>query len=85
MARYGMWPTPQAFDANECQKGAEAILRDKNRRTTGGSGGPSKNLREVVQNAGADAGRRGAAPGQLNPQFVEWLMGLPKDWTDLTK
>ncbi len=43
-----MWPTPQVFDANDCQKGPEAVLRDKNRRVMGGSGGPSKNLREVV-------------------------------------
>jgi len=25
----------------------------------------------------------GAAGGQLNPQFVEWLMGFPSGWTDL--
>jgi hypothetical protein len=23
--------------------------------------------------------------GQLNPQWVEWLMGLPIGWTDLER
>jgi len=25
----------------------------------------------------------GLAGGQLNPEFVEWLMGFPIGWTDL--
>jgi hypothetical protein len=27
---------------------------------------------------------RGQVRGQLNPQFVEWLMGFPIDWTAVT-
>ncbi len=27
--------------------------------------------------------REGAPGGQLNPTWVEWLMGYPKGWTDL--
>jgi len=29
--------------------------------------------------------RKNAILGQLNAEFVEWLMGFPKGWTDLTK
>tara|TARA_Y100001937_G_C6981352_1_gene267825 strand:- start:162 stop:551 length:390 start_codon:yes stop_codon:yes gene_type:complete len=28
--------------------------------------------------------RTGPTSGQLNPQFVEYLMGYPRGWTDLT-
>jgi len=33
----------------------------------------------------ADLAMRGAvgAPGRLSPQFVEWMMGFPLDWTRL--
>jgi len=27
--------------------------------------------------------KTGKSPGQLNPQFLEWMMGFPKNWTDL--
>ena len=30
-----------------------------------------------------DLGGRQEAIGQLNPTWVEWLMGLPLGWTDL--
>ena len=46
-SEFGTYPTPQAFDANDCQKGPEAKSYDANRRSMGGNGGPSKNLREV--------------------------------------
>ena len=42
------WPTPQAFDASNCQKGPAAEEYDRHRRAMGGNGGPSKNLREFV-------------------------------------
>jgi hypothetical protein len=35
----------------------------------------SRPLREIAA--------QGQESGQLNPEFVEWLMGLPLGWTDL--
>lgn len=32
---------------------------------------------------GAENQRKGQLNGQLNPVFVEWLMGFPEGWTDL--
>lgn len=66
-ARY--WPTPQAFDANDCNRGANATYRDRNRRKIGGNGGPSRNLREVIQTTWPtptvnDAGNATAPPSQ---------------------
>ena len=29
------------------------------------------------------AAEMGGASGQLNPTFVEWLMGFPKNWTEV--
>ena len=26
----------------------------------------------------------GQDPARVNPQFVEWMMGFPEDWTDIT-
>lgn len=74
----GMWPTPTASDA------------------TGGPGSSGRqggdNLRTAVRYPTPRATRGGSATetvqqmgitGQLNPQWVEWLMGFPAGWTDL--
>ncbi len=63
-----MWPTPQAFDATDLQRSQEALDRAKTR-------GGCRNLREEVKTDGST--------GQLNPRWVEWLMGFPDGWTDL--
>jgi hypothetical protein len=41
-----------------------------------GMGGPGSSGREGGPNL------RTAVGGQLNPTWVEWLMGFPPDWTD---
>jgi hypothetical protein len=42
---------------------------------------PSQRDRDSVPGAMIRSGE--AQGGQLNPQFVEWLMGFPIGWTDL--
>ena len=42
------WPTPQVFDANDCQRSPEAMERAMGGRKYR-NGGPPSNLREVVQ------------------------------------
>jgi len=51
------------------------MITDKNRQKL--SSRNKANLEEVI------AGKCGKATGQLNPAWVEWLMGYPIGWTDL--
>lgn len=62
-----MWPTPSA---NNQAGGCTGL--------NGGSGARAK-LREMV---GRDMQLQ-MSGGQLNPTWVEWLMGYPLGWTDL--
>ena len=64
-----MWPTPAAH---------EARLGYQRRDT--GKKGSQKSRTTVVINL---MGGREQASGQLNPQWVEWLMGFPIGHTDL--
>jgi hypothetical protein len=85
-----MWPTPQAFDATDLQRSPAARARAL------GKGG-CRNLREWVPmwatpsacdamgttGGGQHRSLRTDVGGQLNPEFVEILMGLPPGWTAL--
>jgi len=62
-----MWPTPVAH---------EARLGYQRRDT--GKKGSQKSLSALVID---DAGGRDVVKGQLNPTWVEWLMGYPEDYT----
>jgi len=62
------WPTPKANKVHP-------MITEKNREKLANRN--KSNLEEVV------AGRVGNATGQLNPTWVEWLMGFPTGWTDL--
>jgi hypothetical protein len=61
------WPTPQASDAN---KWSNQTLQDR----------IAKRQQVRLNTAVAPDGGQG---GQLNPTWVEWLMGWPLGWTDL--
>jgi hypothetical protein len=63
-----LWPTPRSAD----WKGAVSKTKCTARRVAIGQA----NLPEAVQEATPNG-------GQLNPQWVEWLMGFPLGWTDL--
>ena len=62
------WPTPKANKVHP-------MITDQNREKL--SSRNKANLEEVI------AGNCGKATGQLNPAWVEWLMGYPSGWTDL--
>ena len=64
-----MWPTPAAH---------EARLGYQRRDT--GKKGTQKSLTTIVIDT---EGGREKTTGQLNPTWVEWLMGYPSGWTDL--
>ena len=66
--RSGLWPTPRANKVHP-------MITEENREKLANRN--KSNLEEVI------AGEVGDATGQLNPIFVEWLMGYPEGWTDL--
>ena len=62
------WPTPKANKVHP-------MITDKNREKLVARN--KANLEEVI------AGNCNGATGQLNPAWVEWLMGYPMGWTEL--
>lgn len=62
-------------DASDSKRdGYEERYQKTGRKKRGGKKGGCSNLREKVGNA----------PGlKLQPNFVEWMMGYPQNWTDL--
>jgi len=62
------WPTPKANKVHP-------MITDKNREKLVARN--KANLEEVI------AGNCNGSTGQLNPAWVEWLMGYPMGWTEL--
>ena len=62
------WPTPKANKVHP-------MITDKNRNKLASRN--KANLEEMI------AGNCGKETGQLNPTFVEWLMGYPLGWTEI--
>ena len=67
-----LWPTPTTQESEHPQAKPSPTGR---RLTKDGKSSHSLNLADQVQTFGG--------AGQLNPQWVEWLMGFPDAWTDL--
>lgn len=63
-----MWPTPQASDNRD--RGHRGMPAIQRREAKG----KQLNLSMVVSETS----------GSLNPEWVTWLMGYPRGWTDLT-
>ena len=87
-----MWPTPTARDC----KGANSLKHLTQPKTPGNNhhvGQLANAVKLFTTPCAADAkGTHGGAnhrrlrtdvAGQLNPTWVEWLMGFPPGWTDL--
>jgi hypothetical protein len=76
----GFWPTPDCSDrrSDKCrQQGLSNVVRKlyptptlADSKNVGSNGSHQDNLHKHFN-------------GQLNPQFVEWLMGYPCEWTVL--
>ena len=67
------WPTPSARDWKDTPgMASKAVNKD----------GSTRNRTDQLARAIYNSGQRQSA-GQLNPTWVEWLMGLPLGWTDL--
>ena len=81
----GLWPTPRANDAEK--RGDFDETNPRNGLPAAVKCWPTPKARDWKAQGGAhrhSPDLAGAAGGQLNPQFVEWLMNYPKGWTDLT-
>lgn len=89
MAKMGVLPTPCARDWKDNGCPAEykrnslaltAKMLSLPTPTTFDSGGPLP-LRKKNPNGGQKPPLVSVIGGKLNPQFVEWMMGYPEDWT----
>jgi len=88
-----LWPTPTCNDAknnagpSQCKRSvalnvAVALSVPTPTASGYGSSGARKQLRKMTDEA--EARKMGAGNGgQLNPQWVEWLMGFPIGWVNL--
>ena len=89
-----LWPTPRASEYKGCgpigSKSAEAWNKQgylTARAMYFPSPNPTGAERDRAKRGTEPAGQRGltdSAGGQLNPTWVEWLMGFPLGWTDLS-
>jgi len=67
---FGSWPTPNAWDGKRGPRSAENLATKKHQIS----------LVTAVKHSPTTDHQNG---GQLNPTWVEWLMGWPLGWTDL--
>ena len=86
MARQGLWPTPAAADG---ERGSETYVRGNPTLLGAARAGrwPTPTVNGNNNRHGLSAksgdGLQTAAGGLLNPQWVEWLMGISIGWTSL--
>ena len=76
-----LWPTPIANDAVKCGK-----IADDPRNGLAGAAlwaTPTEGHAQGSSGGGQRKDLRTDVGGQLNPMWVEWLMGFPVGWTDL--
>lgn len=84
-----MWPTPLATDGSNGgpnQRGGKGDLRLSSAvhqfPTPTATNTKARHMRGADNGKDRDARSYGET-GQLNPTWVEWLMGWPQGWTDL--
>jgi hypothetical protein len=72
MAKHNKWPTPRATDGEKNVRSKAGALKEVKRK---GISGVDLHAAVLV--------RSETDGGQLNPEWVEWLMGYPIGWTAL--
>lgn len=84
----GLWPTPNCMDVLPLRS-REALIRQFSTARKGRT--KPANLREAVHPAcwpqnlsDSSMYEEAQQAGHLNPEWVEWLMGFPEGWTDLS-
>jgi NADH:ubiquinone oxidoreductase subunit F (NADH-binding) len=71
-----LWPTPTTFDAKDTMTCNPVITASGSIRHLNKQGGQSRAGLAIITKIGGN--------GQLNPAWVEWLMGFPIGWTELS-
>lgn len=89
---FGLWGTPTTRDHKDtgnCSNvpvngllGRQVKLWPTMASASHGLDGGSGNRKKLREMVGDEVGRQ-MASGSLNPAWVEWLMGYPKDWTEV--
>jgi hypothetical protein len=97
MAKHDLWPTPTTQDNNQV-KGLDKrgttlggavrnwptpSARDHKGGYRGGRIRNGKVSFDTLDVAVQHISNKDRKSGQLNPDWVEWLMGVPTGWTDL--
>jgi len=97
-AQVKMWPTPAARDSKGANSAEHCLVTGKGRKhmdqlpnavAHGGTTTPQTWATPTASTGGPEPdGKTGRklttqVAGQLNPSWVEWLMGWPIGWTDL--
>jgi DNA (cytosine-5)-methyltransferase 1 len=81
-----MWPTPTALDGKErtyYSKGDLALGGAVRLRTPNATDWKNRGTKEYRDEQKRQIQLQTQVGGQLNPTFVEWLMGFPKNWTEV--
>src|SRR5579885_1719415 len=78
---FGLWPTPRARDwKGQSQRGEHGPRDALLNAVISMFPTPTASRRSGLQTHG-----KNIVTGQLNPMWVEWLMGFPTGWTDLDR
>lgn len=81
------WPTPLA---NDSRKGEDCAIKYRNGLPAAVKRFPTPTAQDAKNNGSQSQTERNTAPlnvvagGRLNPTWVEWLMGYPTGWTELS-
>ena len=87
----GSWPTPTVDDSSNVTRESgdyQSLTRAVMYPTPGANedsyrlGGDTQQSNSLGAMARREAISEGSPSGQLNPTWVEWLMGFPLGWTD---
>jgi hypothetical protein len=81
--RNGMWPTPAARDYRDGGAPADLERNTPNLPTAVLTVAKSLPTPTASRRTGLQSHGRTVVGGQLNPTWVEWLMGWPLEWTAL--
>lgn len=72
---YGLWPTPTANEFRTHNRDVLIARRERAKESKKNGNGFGLSLGNALTIAGDN--------GDMNPEWVEWLMGWPIGWTDL--
>ena len=79
----GLWPTPTVQDGKNCG-GPSQHLRNTPPLNAAVMMYPTPDVGAAKGRGAASAENRNRLGGSLNPAFVEYLMGFPRGWTDVS-